>query len=118
MEMAFEGELHVDPAAHPEYQLIVSLQQTLLVIMRMPSVHRKVEAEMAAAKLDIIAKMVPQGPNVVRHLALPPKGQTPAWIDAEMDKMDAESSQTGKYLDGKVSGAVYRASFAVRCIQG
>ena len=47
---------------------------------------------MDQAKLEIERKLVPQGTDVVRHLSLPNKGQTPEWIFEEMRKMDVEFS--------------------------
>ena len=78
--------------------------------MRLPSTRAKVEAEMGKARQDIITKLVPQGPNVTRHVCLPSQGQSAHWIVEEMDKMDAESEKTGLWKQGKVSGAVYRTS--------
>lgn len=65
---------------------------------------------MNQAKLDIEKKLVPQGADVVRHLSLPDKGQTPEWIFEEMRKMDTELSNESWRL-GKLSGAVYRTRF-------
>lgn len=63
---------------------------------------------MGKAKLDIENKLVPKGPNVVRHLALPDEGKSLEWILAEMEKMDNELDRTSDWRAGKVSGAVYR----------
>lgn len=65
------------------------------------------QLEEAARKIE--DKLVPKGPDVVRHLALPLEGKSEEWILQEMDKMDAETS--GKqfaWKNGKLSGAVYR----------
>ena len=63
---------------------------------------------MNKAKLDIEDKLVPKGPNVVRHLTLPEDGQSLEWILAEMDKMDHEQDHNADWRRGKISGAVYR----------
>ncbi len=78
--------------------------------MRLPSTRAKVEAEIGRARQDIITRLVPQGPNVTRHVSLPSQGQSPQWIAEEMEKMDAESQHTGLWKQGKLSGAVYRTS--------
>lgn len=67
---------------------------------------------MNKAKLDIENKLVPKGAEVVRHLALPEKGQSAEWILAEMDNMDAELGSNTNWRQGKLSGAVYRTYLA------
>jgi sphinganine-1-phosphate aldolase len=64
---------------------------------------------MDQAKLDIENKLVPKGADVVRHLSLPNKGQTPEWIFEEMQKMDTEVGDVS-WRQGKLSGAVYRTN--------
>ena len=81
----------------------------LLIALRLPSARRKVERELGAAKLEIEKKLLPQGPNVTRHLALPPTGHSAEWIMQEMDKMDKECDNHTDWKVGKISGAVYRA---------
>ncbi len=71
---------------------------------------------MGKAKLDIENKLVPKGPNVVRHLALPEGGKSLEWILAEMEKMDKELDNTSDWRAGKVSGAVYRESRLELCL--
>ena len=74
---------------------------------------------MDKAKLDIEKRLVPQGPNVVRHLSLPPQGKSLEWIMSEMDKMDTELDSTPEHWRlGKISGAVYRMLYALflKCI--
>ena len=65
---------------------------------------------MDQAKIDIENKLVPKGAEVVRHLSLPSKGQTPEWILEEMEKMDTEVNGVS-WKRGKLSGAVYRAAW-------
>ena len=90
--------------------LFLLLQQVILLAMRLPSTRAKVEAEIAKARQDIITKLIPQGPNVTRHISLPSQGQSAQWIAQEMERMDAESENTGLWRQGKLSGAVYRTS--------
>jgi hypothetical protein len=91
------------------------LQQALLLVMRLPPTRAKVEAELGKARQDIITKLVPQGTNVTRHVCLPSHGQSAQWIAEEMEKMDAESENTGLWKQGKLSGAVYRTSTSHHC---
>ncbi|KAI0675368.1 PLP-dependent transferase [Trametes maxima] len=83
------------------------LQETLLLALRFPSAKKKVDTELGKARLDIEKKMVPQGPNVTRHLSLPATGLNTEAILAEMAKMDEEAGSHVDWRDGKVSGAVY-----------
>ena len=73
------------------------------------------ETELGKARLDIESKMVPQGPNVTRHLSLPTEGRDQDWILAEMAKMDEEGGHHVNWKDGRVSGAVYREYFSQPC---
>ncbi|KAJ7772728.1 pyridoxal phosphate-dependent transferase [Mycena maculata] len=82
-------------------------QHVIMLALRLPAAQRKVKTEMDKAKLDIEAQLVPKGIDVTRHLALPTDGQTPEWIIAEMDKMDAELGKPNSWKLGKLSGAVY-----------
>ncbi len=79
-----------------------------MLALRFPAAKLKVDTQIGQARADIEKKLVPQGPNVVRHLALPSKGRSPEWILAEMDTMDAEMVGHADYHEGKLSGAVYR----------
>ncbi|KZT71772.1 PLP-dependent transferase [Daedalea quercina L-15889] len=83
-------------------------QEALLLALRLPSMRKKVSAELNKAVLDIEKGMVPEGPSVHRHLALPPTGQSPEWIVKEMEVMDSEApGNHADWREGKVSGAVY-----------
>ncbi|PCH36045.1 PLP-dependent transferase [Wolfiporia cocos MD-104 SS10] len=82
-------------------------QETLLLALRLPRLRAGVQRELAKARLDIEAGMVPSGPSVTRHLALPSFGQSAEWIVAEMDKMDSEAPAHADWHGGRVSGAVY-----------
>ncbi|KAI9062826.1 PLP-dependent transferase [Trametes sanguinea] len=83
------------------------VQESLLLALRFPAASKKVESELARARLEIEKKMVPQGPNVTRHLSLPEQGHDTEWILHEMAKMDEESGSHVDWRNGKVSGAVY-----------
>ncbi|PAV18522.1 PLP-dependent transferase [Pyrrhoderma noxium] len=82
-------------------------QRVLLLALRLPSTKKKVDQQIGDAQLKIENSLVPKGPNVVRHLALPAEGHTPEWITEEMDKMDAEWEKHANWKGGKLSGAVY-----------
>jgi sphinganine-1-phosphate aldolase len=74
-------------------------------------VRKKVEVEMAAARVEIDRKLLPQGKDVVRHLTLPKTGCTLEWILDSMEQMDQEAPSHADYREGKLSGAVYRAQY-------
>jgi sphinganine-1-phosphate aldolase len=77
--------------------------------MRIPAAKRKVDAELGKVRADIRLKLIPQGPKVIRHLALPPQGKSKDWIVEEMKRMDDESPESHSWRNGKVSGTVYRS---------
>lgn len=79
--------------------------------MKIPAVKKKVDAEMARVKADIRSKLIPEGPKVMRHLALPAQGKSKEWIIAEMQRMDDESTHSHAWKDGKISGAIYRTYY-------
>ena len=87
------------------------VQFVVRLILRLPSMRKKVASEMGKARLDIENKLVPKGAGVTRHLALPEEGMPIEWILAEMEKMDTElHGRAAIWNEGKLSGAVYRAS--------
>jgi sphinganine-1-phosphate aldolase len=75
--------------------------------MRLPQARQKVETEMAKARLEIEGKLVPSGPSVRRHLALPKEPRDLNWIIDEMDQMDREATSHINWSHGKLSGGVY-----------
>ncbi|KAF7985068.1 hypothetical protein HWV62_8929 [Athelia sp. TMB] len=81
-------------------------ERVIMLVLRLPSMQKKVQTEMGKAKLDIEDKLVPKGADVCRHLSLPAQGQSPEWILEEMGKMDLELGSTS-WKNGKLSGAVY-----------
>ena len=83
-------------------------QQVIMLIMRTPEMKKKVAKEMGKARTDIDARLVPQGPNVTRHLALPQQSKSLEWILDEMATMDNETKSHTNYREGKLFGAVYR----------
>ncbi|KAK2464343.1 hypothetical protein APHAL10511_003800 [Amanita phalloides] len=82
-------------------------RHVIRLILRMPATRQRVESQMNKTKLDIEDRLVPKGPNVVRHLTLPENGKSLDWILAEMDKMDKEMDHSTDWRQGRVSGAVY-----------
>jgi len=78
-----------------------------MLLLRLPKYKKQLETELGAAKATLHKQMLPQGPAVVRHVALPQKGQSPDWIFEEMAKMDDEIAGTDEWRHGKMSGAVY-----------
>ncbi|KAH7925624.1 PLP-dependent transferase [Leucogyrophana mollusca] len=89
--LAAYRHLRARGVAHTIREFLVWIhRQTLLLLIRLPPMRKKVSAELAAARLSISASLVPSGPHVSRHLALPPTGMSPEWIEAEMARMDAE----------------------------
>ncbi|OSX65939.1 hypothetical protein POSPLADRAFT_1064542 [Postia placenta MAD-698-R-SB12] len=82
-------------------------QEVVLLVLRFPAARRKVNAELDKVRLDLEDGMVPHGPDVVRHLALPEQSQSPDWIAQEMERMDKEGKGHANWAEGRVSGAVY-----------
>ncbi|OCH93737.1 PLP-dependent transferase [Obba rivulosa] len=82
-------------------------QEVMLLVLRLPAAQKKVDTELGKARLELEQKMVPQGPGVTRHLALPTESQSSDWILHEMEKMDAEFDKHVDWREGKISGAVY-----------
>ncbi|KAI0272270.1 PLP-dependent transferase [Russula aff. rugulosa BPL654] len=82
-------------------------QRSFQLILKLPSVHKRMEVEMEFARGEIDRKLLPQGKDVVRHLALPKRGCTLEWILDSMEQMDQEAPSHTDYRDGKLSGAVY-----------
>jgi sphinganine-1-phosphate aldolase len=82
-------------------------QRTLRLVITLPSVRKKVETELDAARALIDRQLLPQGKDVIRHLELPKQGCTLEWILEAMDQMDREAPSHTNYMDGKLSGAVY-----------
>ncbi|KAH9985342.1 PLP-dependent transferase [Russula vinacea] len=82
-------------------------QKMLRLIIKLPSMRQKVDTGMDDARAEINRKLLPQGKDVVRHLALPRKGCTLEWILDEMEQMDLEAPSHTDYRDGRLSGAVY-----------
>ena len=85
-----------------------SLQRTLRLVIAMPSLRKRINTEMDAARAEIDRKLIPHGKNVERHLVLPRKGKTLEWILEAMEQMDREAPSQTDYKEGKLSGAVYR----------
>ncbi|KAF9526574.1 pyridoxal phosphate-dependent transferase [Crepidotus variabilis] len=84
-------------------------RQIIHVFLKLPSMQKKVSEQMGQARLDIENKLVPKGPDVVRHLTLPNEGKSLEWLIKEMEIMDTEmpGSSIDAWKKGKLSGAVY-----------
>lgn len=87
--------------------MLLFIQVFVHVMLRLPSIHRKVETEMANTQTIIEDKLIPSGPAVIRHLVLPPSGHDLEWILSEMNAMDTENDHSADWRSGKLSGAVY-----------
>lgn len=83
-------------------------QRVILLALRLPAAKQKVDSQLGEAEQKIESKLIPKGPNVVRHLALPIEGKKPEWIMQEMDNMDNEMGVHANWQGGRLSGAVYR----------
>ncbi|KAG8864618.1 hypothetical protein FRB96_005122 [Tulasnella sp. 330] len=79
----------------------------LLLVMRLPSLQKRVNSEMAKARLDIQDKLVKRGPKQIRHLSLPAEGLSAEEILKEMEQMDLVTGDNLHWKTGKLSGAVY-----------
>jgi sphinganine-1-phosphate aldolase len=87
---------------------ICTPQKVIFLALRTPAGRQKVETEMGKAREKIEGQMIPKGPNVIRHLALPIEGHSLEWIEEEMGTMDSEVTGAANWRLGKLSGAVYR----------
>ena len=72
--------------------------------------RKDVDRQLGEAYQKIEDGLIPKGPNVVRHLSIPPNGKSPEWILEEMDHMDKEKGGHANWEGGRMSGAVYRTS--------
>ncbi|PVG02577.1 putative sphingosine-1-phosphate lyase [Serendipita vermifera] len=90
--------------------------RAILLALKLPAARRKVDAELAQVRKDIRNKLLPQGPNVIRHLALPAQGKSREEIVAEMERMDADFDHAHSWKDGKVSGAIYHGGEDVESV--
>ena len=78
--------------------------------MKLPPAQKKLQAELAKAKVDIEDKLVRKGGDITRYLALPAQGKSAEWILEEMARMDKQLGTHTDWRQGKISGAVYRTS--------
>lgn len=75
------------------------------IFLRIPGVKGQVDKQVSTALESLESKLVPSGPEVTRHLALPKEGWSAEQVRAELDKL-ANLDHT-RWEDGRVSGAVY-----------
>lgn len=84
----------------------LSVRRTLYgYFLNAPGVRGQVTKQVTEAITGLEKKLVPSGPNVVRHLALPKEGWTDEQVREELGNL-ANMEHT-KWEDGLVSGAVY-----------
>ncbi|KAJ9665582.1 Dihydrosphingosine phosphate lyase [Coniosporium apollinis] len=84
----------------------ISLRRVLYgLFLRLPGVRTKVSAQVAESIAKLETKLVPSGPGVERHLALPAEGWSDERVREELVKL-GEMEHT-RWEDGRVSGAVY-----------
>ena len=75
------------------------------LVLRMPGVRSKVQAQLKDSVAKMEKRFIPQGPGVNRYTTLPKEGWTDLQTRAELDKL-AGMGHT-RWEDGRVSGAVY-----------
>ena len=73
--------------------------------LRLPFVQSKVRAQVDKTIVDLENRLVPSGPGITQHTALPASGWSVDQVRAELQKL-AEIEHT-RWEDGRVSGAVY-----------
>jgi sphinganine-1-phosphate aldolase len=83
--------------------------------LRLPGVRDKVQLQIAEAKINLERRLVPTGPDVVRHLSLPAEGWSAERVKAELIALS--SMQHARWEDGKVSGAVYHGGKDLLALQ-
>jgi sphinganine-1-phosphate aldolase len=87
-------------------ELYASTRRLLYTLfLRLPGIRDKVSLQISEAKLKIERKLVPSGPGIERHLALPKEGWSADKVREELKKL-ADMKHT-RWEDGRVSGAVY-----------
>ena len=85
------------------------------IFLRLPFVQAKVHAQVQKSIAELQEKLVPSGPGVTQHTALPASGWTAEQVRAELDKLD-EMKHT-RWEDGRVSGAVYHGGHELSDLQ-
>jgi sphinganine-1-phosphate aldolase len=85
------------------------------LFLRLPGVRDKVQLQIAEAKIKMEKKLVPTGPDVVRHLSLPAEGWSAEKVKAEL--VNLSSMKHTMWEDGRVSGAVYHGGKDLLALQ-
>jgi sphinganine-1-phosphate aldolase len=57
------------------------------LLLRLPGIRDKVQAQIADARVNLKKKLVPSGPGVERHLTLPSEGWDTEKVRAELIKL-------------------------------
>jgi sphinganine-1-phosphate aldolase len=84
----------------------IAVRRTLYgLFLRAPGVRTQVQKQVNEAIVKLQAKLVPSGPDVVRHLNLPKEGWSDEAVRKELEAL-ANMDHT-RWEDGFVSGAVY-----------
>jgi len=75
------------------------------LFLSLPGVRAQVQTQISETLVKLEHKLVPSGPGVDRHTALPAEGWTTDKVRSELSKLsDMEHT---RWEDGRVSGAVY-----------
>jgi sphinganine-1-phosphate aldolase len=75
------------------------------IFLRAPGVRGQVDKQVSTALSKLEDKLVPKGPGITKHLALPTEGWTAEQVRAEIEKL--AGMEHTRWEDGRVSGAVY-----------
>lgn len=86
-----------------------------VLFLRLPFVQAKVRSQVKKTLGELEDKLVPSGPGVTQHTALPASGWTPEQVRAELEKL-GEMKHT-KWENGRVSGAVYHGGDELLSLQ-
>jgi sphinganine-1-phosphate aldolase len=85
------------------------------LLLTLPGIRDKVQAQIADARVNLKKKLVPSGPDIERHLTLPAEGWDTDKVRAELIKL-ADMKHT-RWEDGRVSGAVYHGGKELTALQ-
>ncbi|KAK3706658.1 Dihydrosphingosine phosphate lyase [Vermiconidia calcicola] len=85
------------------------------LFLRLPFVQSKVQAQVQKSIVELQEKLVPSGPGVTQHTALPASGWTAEQVRAELDKL--EQMKHTQWEKGRVSGAVYHGGDELLTLQ-
>lgn len=75
------------------------------LLLRVPSIKRKVTSQLDQATKDMQEQVAPRIPGRNRWLTLPENGKSAEWLVDEMDAL--KNIPASEWSKGRVSGAVY-----------